>query len=128
APRVVGGGIASFPQKPAACVRRLTYRAPPAGLVTLSDKKTGMATMRGTFAGSESAGRIGRPWSTQHDSSDQALIEKGASGNRLAMQVLFARHHARVYHFVLRLIGNDAVAEDVTSEVFLVLWRQAHRF
>jgi RNA polymerase sigma-70 factor, ECF subfamily len=84
--------------------------------------------MRGTFAGSESAGRIGRPWSTQHDSSDQALIEKVASGNRLAMQVLFARHHTRVYRFVLRLIGNEALAEDVTSEVFLTLWRQAHRF
>ena len=84
--------------------------------------------MRGTFAGSESAGGIGRPWSTQHDSSDQALIEKVASGNRLAMQVLFARHHTRVYRFVLRLIGNETLAEDVTSEVFLALWRQAHRF
>jgi RNA polymerase sigma-70 factor (ECF subfamily) len=44
------------------------------------------------------------------------------------MQVLFARHHARIYRFVLRLLGSEALAEDVTSEVFLDVWRQAHRF
>src|SRR6266852_453212 len=70
-----------------------------------------MASTPTTFAGSDSAGRTGRPWLTQHDGSDQALIEKVASGNRLAMQVLFARHHTRVYRFVLRLIGYEALAE-----------------
>jgi RNA polymerase sigma-70 factor (ECF subfamily) len=60
--------------------------------------------------------------------SDEALIAKIASGNRLAMQVLYARHHTRVYRFILRLVGNDAFAEDLTSEVFLSVWRQAHRF
>jgi RNA polymerase sigma-70 factor (ECF subfamily) len=44
------------------------------------------------------------------------------------MQVLFARHHARVYRFILRLLGSEAVAEDLTSEVFLGVWRQADRF
>ena len=44
------------------------------------------------------------------------------------MQVLFARHHVRVYRFVLRLVGNPSVAEDLISEVFLDVWRQADRF
>ncbi len=44
------------------------------------------------------------------------------------MQVLFARHQVRVYRFVLRLVGNQAVAEDLISEVFLDVWRQADRF
>jgi RNA polymerase sigma-70 factor (ECF subfamily) len=44
------------------------------------------------------------------------------------MQVLFARHHVRVYRFVLRLVSNPTVAEDVISEVFLDVWRQADRF
>src|SRR5262245_14718663 len=69
-----------------------------------------------------------RTWPQRRDHSDEALIEKIASGNRLAMQVLFARHHARVYRFVLRLVANEALAEDVTSESFLSVWRQAHRF
>ncbi len=44
------------------------------------------------------------------------------------MQVLFARHHVRVYQFVLRLVHNQATAEDLISEVFLDIWRQAGRF
>ena len=61
-------------------------------------------------------------------SSDEVLISRIASGDRLAMQVLFARHHIRVYRFVLRLVRNEATAEDLISEVFLDVWRQASRF
>jgi RNA polymerase sigma-70 factor, ECF subfamily len=60
--------------------------------------------------------------------SDEVLIERIARGDRLAMQVLFARHHVRVYRFVLRLVRNEATAEDVISEVFLDVWRQAGKF
>ena len=62
------------------------------------------------------------------DTTDEALIAKIASGNRLAMQALFARHHTRVYRFVLRMVGDVAAAEDLTSDVFLSVWQQAHRF
>ncbi len=44
------------------------------------------------------------------------------------MQALFARHQLRVYRFVLRLVGNPTAAEDLISEVFLDVWRQADRF
>ena len=57
--------------------------------------------------------------------SDEVLIGRIANGDRLAMQVLFARHHVRVFRFVLRLVRNDATAEDLISEVFLDVWRQA---
>jgi RNA polymerase sigma-70 factor, ECF subfamily len=60
--------------------------------------------------------------------SDAVLLQRVAAGNRLAMQVLYARHHVRVYRFALRLIGNPATAEDLTSDVFLDVWRQAGRF
>jgi len=60
--------------------------------------------------------------------SDEVLIGRIADGERLAMQVLFARHHVRVYRFVLRLVRNEAVAEDLVSDVFLDVWRQAGKF
>ena len=60
--------------------------------------------------------------------SDEVLIGRIATGDRLAMQVLFARHHVRVYRFVLRLVRTETVAEDLISEVFLDVWRQAGRF
>ena len=60
--------------------------------------------------------------------SDEVLIGRIAKGDRLAMQVLFARHQVRVYRFVIRLVGNQTVAEDLISDVFLDVWRQADRF
>src|SRR3954470_3431476 len=60
--------------------------------------------------------------------SDEVLIGRIANGDRLAMQVLFARHHVRVFRFVLRLVRNEATAEDLISEVFLDVWRQAGKF
>ena len=66
--------------------------------------------------------------SANQATSDEVLIGRIAKGDRLAMQVLFARHHVRVYRFVLRLVGNPSAAEDLISDVFLDVWRQADRF
>ncbi len=44
------------------------------------------------------------------------------------MQALYARHHVKVFRFVLRLVRNEASAQDLISEVFLDVWRQADRF
>jgi RNA polymerase sigma-70 factor, ECF subfamily len=60
--------------------------------------------------------------------SDEVLIGRIAGGDRLAMQVLFARHHVRMYRFVLRIVRNEAMAEDLTSEAFLDVWRHAGKF
>jgi RNA polymerase sigma-70 factor, ECF subfamily len=62
------------------------------------------------------------------DSSDQALIRAIAGGDRRAMQVLYGRHHARVYRFVLRLTNDPSLAEDLVSEVFFGVWRHAKGF
>jgi RNA polymerase sigma-70 factor, ECF subfamily len=59
---------------------------------------------------------------------DEVLIGRVANGDRLAMQVLFARYHVRVFRFVVRLVRDETAAEDVISEVFLDVWRQAGRF
>jgi len=60
--------------------------------------------------------------------SDEVLIGRIANGDRLAMQVLYARHHVRVFRFVVRPVRDEGMAEDLISEVFLDVWRQAGRF
>src|SRR5499425_2602921 len=60
--------------------------------------------------------------------SDEVLIGRIANGDRLAMQVLYARYHVRVFRFVVRLVRDEGTAEDLISEVFLDVWRQAGRF
>jgi RNA polymerase sigma-70 factor, ECF subfamily len=44
------------------------------------------------------------------------------------MQALFARHRTPLYRWLLRFVGNETIAEDLLSEVFLDVWRQAGRF
>ena len=60
--------------------------------------------------------------------SDEVLIGRIANGDRLAMQVLYVRHHVRVFRFVVRLVRDETKAEDLISEVFLDVRRQAGRF
>jgi len=61
-------------------------------------------------------------------SGDNDLIKRIATGDRLAMRALFARHNVYVYRFVLRLVGDEALADDLVSEVFIDVWRNAGRF
>jgi RNA polymerase sigma-70 factor, ECF subfamily len=61
-------------------------------------------------------------------SSDEILVERIAAGDKLAMQVLFARHRTNVYRWLFRLVGNETVAEDLLSDVFFDVWQQAGRF
>jgi RNA polymerase sigma-70 factor (ECF subfamily) len=44
------------------------------------------------------------------------------------MQALFGRYRVALYRWLLRLVDDDALAEDLLSEVFLDVWRQAASF
>ena len=59
---------------------------------------------------------------------DQVLIESVVRGDKRALELLFTRHSARMYRFVLRITANACLSEDVVSEVFLDVWRRADRF
>ena len=61
-------------------------------------------------------------------SSDDTLIRRIAEGDQLAMRTLFGRHRVALYRWLLRLVGDEALSEDLLSEVFLVVWRQAASF
>ena len=60
--------------------------------------------------------------------SDQALVVRIAGGDQLAMRALFARHQTGVYRWLRRFVPDEALAEDLLSEVFLDVWRQAGSF
>ena len=78
-------------------------------------------TRSGTIAGDASA-------RAPASDSDEMLVERIAAGDKLAMQVLFARHRTKIYRWLFRFVGNETVAEDLLSDVFLDVWQQAGRF
>ena len=59
---------------------------------------------------------------------DEALIKSIARGDQNAMRVLYSRHSVLVYRFILRMTGDASLSEDLLSEVFLNVWRQAGTF
>jgi RNA polymerase sigma-70 factor (ECF subfamily) len=62
------------------------------------------------------------------ETSDGALIKSLAAGNKRAVQVLFTRHNMRIFRFVLCIVRDEALAEDLVSEVFLEALRNASKF
>jgi RNA polymerase sigma-70 factor (ECF subfamily) len=60
--------------------------------------------------------------------SDETLVGSIARGDKQAMRLLFARHNVRVFRFLVRIVNNEATAEDLLNEVFLEVWRSAKRF
>jgi RNA polymerase sigma-70 factor (ECF subfamily) len=60
--------------------------------------------------------------------TDKELIERIAAQDQQAVEVLFARYQVRVFRFVLRRVRSEAVAEELTNEVFLEVWRNAAKF
>ena len=66
--------------------------------------------------------------SESETSSDEMLIRRIAGGDQLAMRTLFCRHRVALYRWLLRLVRDEALAEDLLSDVFLDVWRQAASF
>ena len=60
--------------------------------------------------------------------SDIALVQSIARHDKSAMQALFCRYRLPVYRFALRLTRSQEAADDIVSDVFLQVWRQAERF
>jgi RNA polymerase sigma-70 factor (ECF subfamily) len=76
----------------------------------------------------ETKGVVVRHPAAKRVQSDRDLLTSIAAGDRSAMRAFYDRYNVQVYRFVLRLIRDASNAEDVVSEVFFVVWRQAGRF
>ncbi len=60
--------------------------------------------------------------------SEANLIEKIAQGDESAFDEIYRDYRNRVYGFVYRMTINQAIAEDITHEVFVVLIERPERF
>jgi RNA polymerase sigma-70 factor (ECF subfamily) len=86
---------------------------------------TAMQTFLASAANLKPVRRAGPNARSSHDA---VLLGRIACGDTAAMRMLFANHQVAVYRFVLRRLRDTTLAEDVTSEVFLDVWRHAGRF
>jgi RNA polymerase sigma-70 factor, ECF subfamily len=85
----------------------------------------------GIAVGGPSAAKAGsavKAGSAAKTTSDEVLLGLIADGDKDAMRLLYARHNVRVFRFLIRIVGNEAAAEDLLNEVFVEVWRNAGRF
>ncbi len=61
-------------------------------------------------------------------STDYTLAQRAAKGDMESFEVLYQRHHRRVYSLCLRMTQNVQEAEDLTQEAFIQLYRKIGSF
>ncbi len=57
--------------------------------------------------------------------SDAELVARIADGDRAAFAALIERHQAYVHKLAYRFVGHRDVADDLTQDAFLRVWRSA---
>ena len=60
--------------------------------------------------------------------SDEALVALAARSEQTALGELYDRYARPAYGLALRILRDEALAEDAVQEAFLALWRTASRF
>jgi DNA-directed RNA polymerase specialized sigma24 family protein len=70
----------------------------------------------------------GSPAAAESTASEATIVGRIAAGDPTALGELYDRVAARIYFLARDVCGDAAVAEDITHDVFLDLWRLAGRF
>jgi RNA polymerase sigma-70 factor (ECF subfamily) len=65
---------------------------------------------------------------SDHDPSDDLLLERVRGSNEQAMADVFDRYGGMVYSVALRMLKDPGQAEDVMQEIFFQLWRKPDAF
>src|SRR5215467_136573 len=60
--------------------------------------------------------------------SDEALVALAARSEQSALAELYDRYGRTAYGLALRVLRDEALAEDAVQEAFLAVWRTASRF
>ena len=63
-----------------------------------------------------------------HQMEDSTLVMLVAEGEVAAFEALYDRHRAQAYGLAMRVTRRPGLAEEVTQDAFLNLWRKADQF
>jgi RNA polymerase sigma-70 factor (ECF subfamily) len=65
---------------------------------------------------------------TRADATDQALLQRMATGDRAALATLYREYHARLCRFLSRLTRRQDIIEEVVNDCFWIAWQHAADF
>ena len=56
------------------------------------------------------------------------LVKRAKNGDQAAIEEIYRLHCRRIYSLCIRMVANQAEAEDLTQEIFLHAFRKIHTF
>jgi RNA polymerase sigma-70 factor (ECF subfamily) len=59
---------------------------------------------------------------------DRELLSRVARQERPAFETLYRRHYRRMFHFALRVVRREEIAEEVVDDAMFAVWTQAGSF
>ena len=59
---------------------------------------------------------------------DKRLVQQAAAGDTAAFETLVERYQQQVYHLALRMVNNEADAQDLAQDAFVRAWRGLDSF
>src|SRR5262245_21190916 len=59
---------------------------------------------------------------------DVTLLGRSARQDRVAFEQLYRRYYRRLFHFVLRMVRREEIAEEVVGDSMFAVWRGAGTF
>lgn len=62
------------------------------------------------------------------DATDQALLQRMATGDRAALATLYREYHGRLCRFLSRLTRRQDIIEEVVNDCFWIAWQHAADF
>ena len=65
---------------------------------------------------------------SERTAQELAWIHCIAKGDKSALRMLYARYSGRIYRFVIRMMNDDAKAEEVVNDVMMEIWKSAASF
>ncbi len=60
--------------------------------------------------------------------SDEALLQQIARAETQALSELYDRYGRLIYSLAVRVVGEGETAEEITQDVFVKVWRNAHTY
>jgi RNA polymerase sigma-70 factor, ECF subfamily len=60
--------------------------------------------------------------------TDEQLVADHIKGDEKALELLIQRYLTRVYQFAFKYLRDQDEAEDMAQEVFVKVWKNAHKF
>jgi RNA polymerase sigma-70 factor, ECF subfamily len=63
-----------------------------------------------------------------HRLADEELMQFVRQGDARAFELIYDRHGSAAFSLAYRMVGDRTVAEDVTQEAFLSIWRSRLRY